>query len=322
MKKIMQCAMGCISLLFIGASVVPAQQQRHQQMMMPRVPADKLEEAKALHNPLPPSPDVVEKGKVIYEGKGTCVNCHGASGHGDGPAGAVLNPPPRVFRSHGFWRHRSEGEIFWVIKHGVPGTGMIPFGGLLTDEEIWTVMHYERSFAGGPRGEGGPGHGPGRRGGRRGSSDMMQHREDHESQSGREGHRDGGDVAQSQALEEPMEQTSSKMERIEKAKSAAISMTQAIATANQQVTGTVIEAGFEIEGGQAFWEVEVATEDGPIMKVAIDSQSGAVLSSEEIQETSKKKGHKNRMRMRKGQQHGLEKEQECCGGAKTDHTHD
>lgn len=26
---------------------------------------------------------------------------------------------------------------------------MIPFGGLLSDEEIWTVMPYERSFAGG-----------------------------------------------------------------------------------------------------------------------------------------------------------------------------
>jgi hypothetical protein len=26
---------------------------------------------------------------------------------------------------------------------------MIPFGGMLTDEEIWTVMQYEHSFAGG-----------------------------------------------------------------------------------------------------------------------------------------------------------------------------
>ena len=26
---------------------------------------------------------------------------------------------------------------------------MIPFGGLLSDEEIWTVIQYERSFSGG-----------------------------------------------------------------------------------------------------------------------------------------------------------------------------
>ena len=98
---------------------------------------------------LSPSPDIVEQGKAIYEGKGTCMNCHGIKGRGDGPGAASLNPPPRVFRSHEFWKHRSEGEIFWVIKHGSPETAMIPFGGMLTDEEIWTVMQYERSFAGG-----------------------------------------------------------------------------------------------------------------------------------------------------------------------------
>jgi mono/diheme cytochrome c family protein len=144
-----------------------------QQMMRTRVPADSLEEARALKNPIAASPEIIEKGKALYEGKGTCVNCHGVNGHGDGPGAVNMNPPPRVFRSHGFWRHRSEGEIFWVIKHGVAGTAMIPFGGLLSDEEIWTVMIYERSFAGGrgPRGMGPRGRGKGARG--RGHHGMM-----------------------------------------------------------------------------------------------------------------------------------------------------
>ena len=134
---------------------------REGYIMAPRVPADKLEEARALKSPLPDSPDIVEKGKAIYEGKGTCFNCHGNSGRGDGPGGLSLTPSPRNFLHHGMWRHRTEGEIFWVIKHGSPGTGMIPFGGLLTDEEIWTVMQYERSFAKG-RGPGGMGRHRGR----------------------------------------------------------------------------------------------------------------------------------------------------------------
>jgi len=160
-----------ILVLVASSSQALGQWHGHQQMMMmPRVPADKLEEARALTNPLAPSPEIVEQGKVIYEGKGGCVNCHGANGRGDGPGAATLNPPPRVFRSHGFWMHRSEGEIFWVIKYGSPGTAMISFGGLLTDEEIWTVMQYERSFAGGPRGGSGPRHG---RGGRHGGPGMM-----------------------------------------------------------------------------------------------------------------------------------------------------
>ena len=127
---------------------------REAHIMAPRVPADQMQEARALESPLAESLDAVEKGKAIYEGKGTCFNCHGSSGRGDGPGGLSLIPSPRNFQHHGMWRHRTEGEIFWVIKHGSPGTGMIPFGGLLTDEEIWTVMQYERSFAAG-RGPGG-----------------------------------------------------------------------------------------------------------------------------------------------------------------------
>ncbi|MYA28017.1 MAG: cytochrome c, partial [Nitrospira sp. SB0666_bin_27] len=74
-----------------------------------------------------------------------------------------LNPAPRNFRHHGFWRHRTEGEIFWVIKHGSPGTAMIPFGGLLSDKEIWTIIQYERTFSrrSGPPGERGRRHGRG-----------------------------------------------------------------------------------------------------------------------------------------------------------------
>ena len=129
-------------------------------MMQPRVPADKLNEARALKSPLPDSPEVVEKGKVIFEGKGTCFNCHGMDGGGNGPAAAQLNPSPRNFQHHGFWRHRTEGEIFWVIKYGSPGTAMIGFGPVLSDEEIWSVIQYERTFAGG-HGRGKMGHGEG-----------------------------------------------------------------------------------------------------------------------------------------------------------------
>jgi mono/diheme cytochrome c family protein len=134
-----------------------------QPMMQPRVPADKLAEARALVSPFPDSLEMLEKGKALYEGKGTCVNCHGQSGAGDGPVAASLNPAPRNFHQHGFWRHRTEGEIFWVIKYGSPGTSMIGFGEQLTDYEIWAIIQYERSFSGGhgPRHGMGPRHGTG-----------------------------------------------------------------------------------------------------------------------------------------------------------------
>ena len=124
----------------------PAAAERH--MMQPLVPVDKLVEARALKSPLPNSQEIVAKGKAIYDGKGGCFNCHGTEGGGNGPAAAKMNPAPRNFRHHGFWRHRTEGELFWVIKHGSPGTAMIGFGPVLSDEEIWSLIQYERTFAG------------------------------------------------------------------------------------------------------------------------------------------------------------------------------
>jgi mono/diheme cytochrome c family protein len=149
-------------LWFAGGLMSPSwADERGMPMMQPRVPADKLAEARALTSPLPESDEVVERGKTLYGGKGGCVNCHGAGGGGDGPVASSLDPSPRNFQHHGFWRHRTEGEIFWVIKHGSPQTSMIGFEGTLSDEEIWAIIQYERSFAAGH----GPRHGMGPRGG-------------------------------------------------------------------------------------------------------------------------------------------------------------
>jgi len=152
MRTKMLTLLGVAAITSLAVSVLAA--ERH--MMQPRVPVDKLAEARALKSPFSHSPEVIEQGKAIYNGKGTCVTCHGADGDGNGPAAAKLNPLPRNFQHHGFWRHRTEGELFWVIKHGSPGTAMIGFGQVLSDDEIWALIHYERTFAGR--------HGPGMRG--------------------------------------------------------------------------------------------------------------------------------------------------------------
>jgi len=163
--------LGLVSLLLIS---VPQASAIERHIMAPRVPADKIQEARALKSPVPESTQAVAKGKEIYEGKGSCFNCHGSTGRGDGPGGLSLDPSPRNFWHHGMWRHRSEGEIFWVIKYGSSGTGMIPFGGLLSDEEIWTVIQYERSFGKGHGPMGSRGQGGGR--GKKGIKGPMKHR--------------------------------------------------------------------------------------------------------------------------------------------------
>lgn len=151
-------------LLTAGGTSLSEAEEGH--MMQPRVPFDKLAEARSLTSPLANSAEVVGQGKALYHGKGTCFNCHGTDGSGNGPGAAQLNPSPRNFQHPGFWRHRTEGELFWVIKHGSPGTAMAGFGQVLSDEDIWSLIQYERTFAGE--------HGPGMRGRREGQGSMME----------------------------------------------------------------------------------------------------------------------------------------------------
>ncbi|TKB67638.1 MAG: c-type cytochrome [Nitrospira sp.] len=152
-----------LMVLLVSLAIPAGAAERH--MMQSLVPADKLVEARALTSPLPRSLEIVEQGKALYDGKGGCFNCHGKDGDGSGPLAAQLKPSPRNFQHHGFWRHRTEGEIFWVIKNGSAGTSMVGFGGQLTDKEIWALIQYIRNFGGE--------HGPGMMGRGEGMGPMM-----------------------------------------------------------------------------------------------------------------------------------------------------
>lgn len=112
----------------------------------PKVPATQLEEIRAVTNPFPSSYSVIEDGKTLYEGKGMCLRCHGQYGDGKGIAASQFETRPRNFKSGHFWTQRSEGELFWIVKNGSPGTGMLEFQSLLTDQEIWKILRYTETF--------------------------------------------------------------------------------------------------------------------------------------------------------------------------------
>jgi len=121
---------------------------------IPRVPAAELGEAKALQPPFQPTPEILKEGKEIFLGRGTCFQCHGPEGKGDGGAAKVLPIQPRNFTNPKFNKVRTPGEMMWVLKNGsmgqsgrVPGTGMLPIvGQFLSEEDGWKVLLYERSL--------------------------------------------------------------------------------------------------------------------------------------------------------------------------------
>ena len=132
------------ALMLLSVSVVGAEEK---DPLKPRVPADQMAEAKGLKNKFEADADSIAKGKALYDGKGTCFNCHGKAGDGQGEAGKILNPSPRDFTNCKFHKKRKDGELFWVIKNGSPGTGMVSLiPAAITEDEAWHIINYERSF--------------------------------------------------------------------------------------------------------------------------------------------------------------------------------
>lgn len=93
-------------------------------------------------------PDIVAAGKALYDGKGRCFLCHGKNGKGDGPAAHMhATHAPRDLTDCAFQKERTDGELFWILKYGEPGTGMprlIP--GQVSEEEGWKIVAYIRTF--------------------------------------------------------------------------------------------------------------------------------------------------------------------------------
>lgn len=121
------------------------------EVLKPRVPAEQIESARQVKNPYSLTPEIIEQGKQLYEGKGFCRTCHGFDGKGLGSdiePGSLRGPLPRNFTDKEWQAARTDGELFWILKNGSNGTAMAPFIPLvLTEEEAWNVISYVRSFA-------------------------------------------------------------------------------------------------------------------------------------------------------------------------------
>ncbi|HSL02584.1 MAG TPA: c-type cytochrome [Nitrospiraceae bacterium] len=138
-------AMMAVATIAAGAPLHPAED---------RVPPSAMKEALSYKAPFGETrtapQEIVAAGKALYEGKGSCHLCHGISGKGDGPAAHMQKHLPTDFTNCAFQKEREDGELFWIIKYGSPGTGMQPLiPALLSEVEGWKVVAYVRTFCAG-----------------------------------------------------------------------------------------------------------------------------------------------------------------------------
>jgi high-affinity iron transporter len=87
-------------------------------------------------------PDLASGAKLYQT---SCFTCHGSTGHGDGPAGAGLDPKPANFHDPELVWNSAPYKFYNTIRLGVPGTGMVAFSAL-SDQEVWNLAYYLKSL--------------------------------------------------------------------------------------------------------------------------------------------------------------------------------
>ena len=102
--------------------------------------------------PAPPEATNVQHGKAVYDLR--CVECHGATGQGDGPSAAYLMPRPRDFTA-GKYKIRStetgsvptDDDLIATVRRGIYGSAMPGWDRILPDGDIADVVQYVKTLS-------------------------------------------------------------------------------------------------------------------------------------------------------------------------------
>jgi S-disulfanyl-L-cysteine oxidoreductase SoxD len=100
--------------------------------------------SKDLKNTLPQTHDNIAEGQQNFSHY--CFACHGLDGQNTGVPFADSMSPPVPSLASSEVQNYTDGQIFWVIKNGLWPSGMPASRGILTDEEIWSIVTYVRNL--------------------------------------------------------------------------------------------------------------------------------------------------------------------------------
>ena len=119
------------------------------ELLAPAEIIDVMRYIRTLVRPLPagmtPAQLDSRAGEQIYRQQ--CIACHGEHGDGRTSLGQHLVPPPRDFTRTREMASISDSELAQAIMHGVPGTAMAPWEGVLNKEDVRRVIVFiRRSF--------------------------------------------------------------------------------------------------------------------------------------------------------------------------------
>ncbi len=105
------------------------------------------EEFLKMTNPVPLTSGTLNEAGSIYEKQ--CSKCHGDNGAGNGSATKDLDVKPRNYTDKALMEKIPDGQLFWIICYGSDPdtTEMKGYKKKLSQEQMWSLVHYIRSFA-------------------------------------------------------------------------------------------------------------------------------------------------------------------------------
>lgn len=96
---------------------------------------------KSMINPIAMSDASTAAGQALYVK--TCAACHGKTGLGDGPKSKSLKTMPNNMAKADY-QSQTDGELFYKTKTG--RGDMTKYEGKLSDNDIWNIVNYTRTF--------------------------------------------------------------------------------------------------------------------------------------------------------------------------------
>jgi cytochrome c len=97
---------------------------------------------KAVKNPLADIPANVANGKEAFSHY--CVACHGLDGQNTGvPFADHMEPPVPTLNSPQVQSY-ADGQLYWILENGIFPSGMPGSKGILSDNELWSIVVYIR----------------------------------------------------------------------------------------------------------------------------------------------------------------------------------
>ena len=136
MKKRIQMLIPVALIAIFALGTVAMNMPQEQPEPWP-VPA----EYKNMKNPVKGDAAATKMGGMLY--KRHCASCHGRTGLGDGPKARGLKTFSGDF-SGDFYQNQTDGEHFYKT---LVGRGEMPgYKGKVSDEDIWSMVNYMRTF--------------------------------------------------------------------------------------------------------------------------------------------------------------------------------